>query len=277
MLQSLAAQNSLDAQLLGSNAAVPEWASTHPDPASRVQNAQQLAQAAGAGGVTNRDTFLARIDGLMYGDDPKQGMIEGQTFIHPEYRLTFTAPQGFYMMNGTSAVSINGDAGKAQFSTAPFNGDLSAYVTSVFKALGGDQTTLAPQSIQNTTVNGIPAAVGNARVDQRFAECRRGGLCLPIRAAIRHSTLRRSLRRGRRACSTPLFQSMRRISSAEAGAVVPRRIDVVTAGRSDTVASFSRRMAFADAQEQRFRVLNGLFGNAELVAGQRYKIVVRAR
>jgi predicted Zn-dependent protease len=37
VLASLAAQNTLDAQLAGRNASVPEWASTHPDPASRVQ------------------------------------------------------------------------------------------------------------------------------------------------------------------------------------------------------------------------------------------------
>src|SRR5690606_21776114 len=84
VLQSLAMQNALDAQIQGRDATVPEWASTHPDPAGRVQNALRLA---GNGtGVTNRDTFLTRIDGLLYGDDPRQGMIEGHTFTHPDMR-----------------------------------------------------------------------------------------------------------------------------------------------------------------------------------------------
>ena len=64
VLASLAAQNTLDARLQGRNASVPEWASTHPDPASRVQGALARAGAAD-GGRTNRDTFLARIDGLL--------------------------------------------------------------------------------------------------------------------------------------------------------------------------------------------------------------------
>ena len=34
--------------------------------------------------------------------------MEGRQFIHPELRLAFTAPQGFYMVNGTRAVTING-------------------------------------------------------------------------------------------------------------------------------------------------------------------------
>ncbi|HBQ93199.1 MAG TPA: peptidase M48 Ste24p, partial [Erythrobacter sp.] len=165
VLQSLALQNALDARVQGrDNANIPEWASTHPDPASRVQTALAKAQATGVtGGVTNRDTFLARIDGLTYGDDPSQGVVEGRRFIHPDLRLAFTAPQGFYMINGTRAVTINGQSGQAQFSLAPYNNDLNSYVTSVFAGVS-EQQQIRPQSIQRTTVNGLPAAYGTARV-----------------------------------------------------------------------------------------------------------------
>ncbi|PKP62704.1 MAG: peptidase M48 Ste24p, partial [Alphaproteobacteria bacterium HGW-Alphaproteobacteria-9] len=164
VLASLAAQNTLDAQLQGRNASVPTWASTHPDPASRVQSA--LAKAGPAtGGTTNRDTFLTRIDGLLYGDDPAQGLIEGSRFIHPELRFSFTAPQGFYMVNGTRAVSIQGQGGQAQMTLAPYAGNLETYVRQQFTALGGKDSTLAPSQMQRTTVNGLPAAYGSARVN----------------------------------------------------------------------------------------------------------------
>ncbi|MEC7890063.1 MAG: M48 family metalloprotease, partial [Pseudomonadota bacterium] len=165
VLQSLALQNALDARVQGrGNASIPEWASTHPDPASRVQSALATAQASGAtGGVTNRDTFLTRIDGITYGDDPSQGVVEGRQFIHPELRLAFTAPQGFFMVNGTDAVTINGQSGQAQFTMAPYSGNLDNYVTSVFSRLS-QQQQIRPQSIQKTTVNGLPAAYGSARV-----------------------------------------------------------------------------------------------------------------
>ncbi len=203
-------------------------------------------------------------------------MIEGNTFIHPEYRLTFSVPQGYYMMNGTSAVTIGGGSGQAQFSSAPFNGNLQSYVTNVFQALGGDQQTLAPQSIQNTTVNGIPAAVGQARVNNGSQNVDVVVYAYEFgnNQAFHFAAIAPA---GQAGVFNPMFQSMRRISSAEASAVVPRRIDVITAGSGDTVATLSRRMAFANAQEQRFRVLNGLFGNAQVVPGQKYKIVVRGR
>ena len=273
VLQSLAAQNALDAQLQGRDATIPEWASTHPDPAGRVQNAVQLA--AGATGTTNRDTFLTRIDGLIYGDDPKQGMIEGRTFIHPEFRLTFTAPQGFYMVNGTRAVSINGDAGRAQLTTAAYNGNLSSYIGTVFQQIGGQQTQLQPQSIQQTTVNGIPAAYGVARVNtgQQQVDVVVFAYEFSNSQAFHFAAITPA---GQSGVFNPMFQSLRRITAAEAAQVIPRRIDVVTAGSGDSVATLAARMAYSNAQEQRFRVLNGLFGSEGVVPGQKYKIVVRA-
>jgi predicted Zn-dependent protease len=74
-----------------------------------------------------------------------------------------------------------------------------------------------------------------------------------------------------------MFQSMRRITPAEAAAVVPKKLQVVTVARGDTVASLARRMAYPAAQEERFRVLNALGSRDQLVSGQRVKIVVRAR
>jgi predicted Zn-dependent protease len=274
VLQSLAAQNALDAAIQGRDATMPEWASTHPDPAGRVQNALRLA---GNGtGITNRDTFLTRIDGLVYGDDPAQGVIEGNTFIHPDLRLTFSVPNGFYMVNGTSAVSINGQSGRAQLTTAAYSGDLDSYVRQQFRALGGDQAQLAPQTLQRTTVNGLPAAYGVARVNNG-----QGTVDVVVFAyefarnqAYHFAAITQA---GGSGVFNPMFNSMRRITAAEAQQVVPRRIDVVTAARSDTVQTLANRMAYDSARVERFRVLNGLASNGQVVPGEKYKIVVRSR
>lgn len=275
VLASLAAQNSLDAQLQGRNASVPEWASTHPDPASRVQRAFSASQGL-PGSVTNRDTFLTRIDGLLYGDDPEQGVIEGSRFIHPVLRLSFTAPQGFYMVNSTTAVSINGQGGQAQLSLAPYNGDLDSYVRQQFRALGGQNNNLAPQTLERTTVNGLRAAYGQARVNNGNSQ-----VDVTIYAyefsndrAYHFAAITPA---GRSNTFAPMFQSMRRITQAEAGQVIPRRLQVVTVQRGDTIASLARRMAYDRGQVERFRVLNGLGANDSLVAGQKVKLVVRGR
>lgn len=274
VLQSLAMQNALDASLQGrNNATVPEWASTHPDPASRVQNA--LRTAGTASGVTNRDTFLARIDGLTYGDDPAQGVIEGNRFIHPNYRLTFSAPSGFYMVNGTQAVSIQGQSGQAQLTTAPYNGNLETYVRQAFASLSQNQQ-VAPQTLQRTTVNGLPAVYGLARVNSGRSQVDVAVFAYEFanNQAFHFVSISPA---GRSSTFTPMFNSMRRISANEAAQVIPRVIDVVTVGTRDTVQSLAARMAYTDAQEQRFRVLNGLTANQTVAPGQKVKLVVRGR
>ena len=274
VLASLAAQNALDARLQGRNASVPEWASTHPDPASRVQSA--MAKAGAAGGTTNRDTFLTRIDGLLYGDDPAQGMIEGSTFIHSELRLAFTAPQGFYMVNGARAVSIQGQSGQAQMTLAPYSGNLETYVRQQFTALGGKNTTLAPAQMQRTTVNGLPAAYGTARVANGNSQVDVTVFAYEF-ARDRAYHFIAIAPAGQAGTFNAMFQSMRRITRSEATSVVPRKLQVVTVARGDTVASLARRMAYPSAQEERFRVLNGLSSGSGVTPGQKVKLVVRAR
>ena len=272
VLYSLALQNNLDAQLQGRDASIPQWASTHPDPASRVRAAQ--SQAGNVTGITNRDTFLTRINGLLYGDDPRQGVIEGNTFIHPDMRLTFTVPNGFYMINGTREVSVNGQSGQAQLTTGQYNGNLETYVRQAFQAIGGNQTQLAPQSLQRTTINGLPAVIGVSRVNtgQQTVDVTVVGYEFSRNQAFHFAAITPA---GRASIFNSMYNSMRRISADEAAGVVPRRIDVVTARSGDTVQSLASRMAYGNAQLERFRVLNGLAANAQVVPGERYKIVVR--
>ncbi|GGC02194.1 metalloprotease [Novosphingobium endophyticum] len=271
VLESLARQNALEAQLRGTRNQVPEWASTHPDPASRVRDAMASA-GAGATGTINRDAFLTGIDGLVYGDDPKQGVIEGSRFTHPVLRFAFETPDGFYMVNGTRAVSINGQSAKAQFSGGPLGTGLDAYVQGVFAGLtGSGQPRLTP-SIERTTVNGIPAAYGVAR-----AQVSNGSVDVVVFAydfgngqAYHFVTVSQA---GGAGVFNPMFRSLRRLSAAEAGTVKPRRIDVVTVRPGDTLQSLAQRMSYSDAKLERFLVLNGLRTDSALTPGQKVKIV----
>jgi predicted Zn-dependent protease len=272
VLESLARQNALEAQLRGSTNQTPEWASTHPDPASRVRSALTYA-GQGSGGTTNRDTFLTRIDGLVYGDDPKQGVVDGRKFTHPTLRFAFEAPDGFFMVNGTQAVTISGSSGKAQFSGGKLSGSLDSYITSVFAGLTeSNQARITPASIEKTTVNGIPAAYGVARVQQQS-----GAVDVVVFAydfgngqAYHFLTLAQA---GGAEVFTPMFRSIRRISATDAGSVKPRLLRVVTVRQGDTVRSLAAKMAYTDAAVDRFLVLNGMDANTALTPGQKVKIV----
>jgi predicted Zn-dependent protease len=73
---------------------------------------------------------------------------------------------------------------------------------------------------------------------------------------------------------TPMVNSLRKITSAEAAAIRPRIIHVVTVARGDTVQSLASRMAYRDYKLDRFLVLNGLTADSRIVPGQRINLVV---
>jgi predicted Zn-dependent protease len=271
MLASLAAQQAIDSRAQGSDArSVPEWASTHPDPARRVTRAATIASRFN-GTQRNRDVFLTRIDGLLYGDDPKQGMVQGREFLHPELGLKFAVPQGYAMQNGTSAVSISGQSAQAQFSMAPYSGDLNRYVEQAFRTIGGNQQLTYGQ-IQRTTVNGLPAAYATARVtaNRRTVDVTVFAYSFANDRAYHFAAITPA---GQSNLFTPMYQSVRRLTGTEASAIRPRRVRVVSVQRGDSVQSLAGRMAYDNLKAERFLALNGLPANAQLAPGQKVKIV----
>ena len=272
MLNSLALQTSVDTRVAGvANNQVPEWASTHPDPARRVSRAASRSKSYPASTFRNADAHLAAIDGMLYGDDPAQGMVEGQEFLHPELKMKFTAPNGFGIQNSNDAIAINGNSGKAMFTAGAFDGDRNSYIANALKAVSGQNANIPVGDIRRTTVNNIPAFYTNAVVNTQ-----QGQRVVTIFAyewaqgtAYHFVTITASN-------TNPfdrMFSSMSRLTNTQAAAVYPRKLRIVTAGPRDTVASLSGRMAYTSLQTERFRALNGLSSNANIRAGQKLKIV----
>ncbi|MCK7480226.1 MAG: hypothetical protein M0C28_25410 [Candidatus Moduliflexus flocculans] len=78
---------------------LPGWFSTHPNPENRIAAVKQdtlawrekISQTQFA---VNRDQYLKQIDGIVFGEDPRQGYVEGNVFYHPELRFQFPGPGG---------------------------------------------------------------------------------------------------------------------------------------------------------------------------------------
>jgi predicted Zn-dependent protease len=273
MLNSLALQTSIDARAAGqSSGAVPEWASTHPDPAKRVVRAAANAKVYPTSTVRKQDTHFAAINNMLYGDDPKQGVVEGNEFLHSDFRLKFAVPNGYGMSNGASEVSINGTGGKGIFSTAAYSGNKQAYIDSVFKALAGQNQQLNYGAVSQTTVNGIPAFYATALVPTQ-----QGGQNEVTVYAYEFS--------GSRAFhfvtiapfnSNPfsaMYQSVSRLSQAQADQIKPRKLKVITVAKNDTVSSLAAKMAYSSMQVDRFLALNGLRSDTGLAVGRKVKII----
>lgn len=91
-------------QLSGQRAdGIPEWFSTHPSPVDREATVRSLtgqwrSRLPHSALRVGRDEYLARIDGMVYGDDPRQGFLAGNWFCLPQYQTEFKVPAQWVMV-----------------------------------------------------------------------------------------------------------------------------------------------------------------------------------
>ena len=277
MLAQLTRASALEARLQGDrNRSTPEWASTHPLSENRMAQAAQIARQTGRAGqgIRNRDLFLDQLRGVMVDDDPAQGVIDGRSFTHPDLGMQFTVPTGYLMQNGTRAVSIQGSGGQAEFSGGRFNGGMDNYIYRVIQQLTEGKVQLQMGPIQRTTINGLPASYVTARANSSSGAIDVGVFAYQWSADTYYHFL--TLTRGGQGLSPfgSMFNSLRRISPAEAASIRPKIIDVVTVRQGDSIQGLASRMAYRDFQLDRFLALNGLNANSRLVPGQKVKLVV---
>lgn len=282
MLESLQNHDRLQARTRGRDEAesVPEWARTHPLTSERVARATGQARATGVAPDTlpeQEAAYLAAVDGLLYGDDPAQGYIEGRRFAHPMLSIAFEVPVGFSLTNTPQAVVIDGPNGvRAQFGSdgMPTAG-LAEYGTSVMRAVLGQAAGNAQVGeARRTTVNGLETVVLPAR-----AVTPQGSLDVTVAAyrvdnrGYHFVTLAPSGASAERAIDA-MIRSFRMLSSGEAAALRPRRIAVVTVRAGDTINSLANRMAFDQLRVERFLMLNDRMPEQPLRPGERVKLVI---
>ena len=248
-----------------------DFLSSHPATPERVQSAQASARqyTSPDGGERDRETYLAAIDNIVYGEDPSEGFVRGHRFLHPKLGFTFTAPDTFTLDNTAQAVIgvREGGAQAMRFDVVrvPSEQTLGDYLNS------GWMENVDKASTEDLTINGFPAASATAHGDQwefKVYALRFGSdVYRFIFAAKQKNT--ESERNARETVN-----SFRRLTLEEIQAARPLRIKVITAQPGDTVESLSHRMAGVDHPVERFRVLNGLDARGQIKARDRIKIVV---
>ena len=140
---------------------LPTWLATHPGEAERIQTISAKVAQLQPGQLTNLRTsereFLQRVDGLVYGANPRNGFFQGSTFYHPDLRFQITFPNGWKGQNLTQAVVAMSPQQDAiiQLTLAQGNSPEAAA-----RAFLGQQGIQAGQA-STQTVNGIPAVASS--------------------------------------------------------------------------------------------------------------------
>jgi len=248
-----------------------DFLSSHPATPERVKSARNSARQLATPGPGERDkaTYLASLDGLVYGEDPIDGYVRGRRFLHPKLGFTFTAPDGFSLDNTAQAVLGLKDNGnqalRLDVVKVPAEQTLIEYLNS------GWIENIEAGSVEELSINGFPAATATAKGEQwtfrlyaiRFgSEVYRFIFAAKTRTAETERTFREAV------------GTFRRLTLAEIQSTKPLRLKIVKVQQGDTVERLASRMALIDRQLDRFRVLNGLDANERLQPGELVKIIV---
>ncbi|GHD63092.1 metalloprotease [Thalassobaculum fulvum] len=276
-LARLRDKSRLDAEILGTGSDPDEYSlmATHPRTIDRVQEARAASIGLAAqGGIVDREPYLRRLDGMLYGDSPEQGYVRGRRFVHPKLRFEFTVPADFVLLNGPTAVRARAPNGaEIRFDAARQEGehDMLRYITRRWGA------RLPLTNLTRFDSNGMQGATGVTRVSSN-----RGPVDIRLVALdggdgriyrfLFATPADDTPRQAEALRQTAL--SFRRISEAEAARERPYRLQVRTARPGDSVAGLARSLPEGPFAEARFRVLNGLAPGEQPQPGSLVKTVV---
>lgn len=277
-LSELEAEDALDAKIAEKegSAQPPEFLRTHPRTETRIVEAANAARRVSTATLAlDRDVYLQKIDGLVYGDSAEQGFVKGRVFEHPRLLFRFEAPPGFRLRNGEDAVvGEHANGAKIVFTSDDVpEKDLGILWYLVNQWAEGTRLEAA----EEITVNGMRAATGRTRLTAQ-------GQAYDARlVAIRFDrrTIYRFLFLTPPGATTAMSEdlrrttySFRRLSESEAAALKPTRIAIVTVRYGDTQEGLASRMAVDEFPLETFRVLNGLKPGQPLELGAKVKLVV---
>jgi predicted Zn-dependent protease len=149
--------NSLERMTERSGQQIPSFLSSHPDPGEREQTIQRLAADWAARTPMEKvreSELMRRIDGIVYGDDPRQGFVEAGVFKHPTLRFRLPVPEGYHVINNAARVAMVAPGQDAVLLLSiDGSGETAVAAASDFRAQEG----ITVVSEGGRTVNGLPA------------------------------------------------------------------------------------------------------------------------
>jgi predicted Zn-dependent protease len=256
---------------------IPNWLSTHPEPAARVIEAKPIvAKFAGATSTERgRDRYLEHIDGIDVGDKREDGVVRGRRFLHPGLRLAVDFPDGWEVTNTPDQVAAQ-EPGQKHF----------MFLQLVDRPSGRGIEEIATRSMsaarfrrvdgQVTSLNGATAHVGLyqgeidgvGRVSLRAAHIEIGRQIVMLAGFAPEKEFPRIERE-----ITDAIQSYRTLTPAEADAIRPNRLAFDTVRSGDSWQSIAARHGHL-ARATDLAIMNRHEINEQPKPGQRIKVVV---
>ena len=257
---------------------LPTFLSTHPDPGNRYATVNKLAVEWKAKlGVKNpviaRNEYLRRIDGMVFGEDPRQGYLENDVFYHPGLKFQFSVPQGWNYQNTPQRVQVAPKDGKAlMFMTLAKGTTPEEAATTTLQAFG-----LQATESKKVFINGLPAL----RVYAAPAQQQQGQEIRTVSTFIQYGG-KIYLMLGVSSFTDfttyqPYFlqsmQNFRELTDLSKINKKPQRVRTKTVNSASTLEQSLKSFGVPAAKMEEMAVLNGMQLTTKLSAGTLIKVV----
>jgi predicted Zn-dependent protease len=254
---------------------IPEWESTHPDPGNRIEATNKRIDTLSV--PTSklrlaREEYLPIIAGMTYGEDPRQGYIEGHTFYHPGLRFKLDLPSGWQAQNTPEALAAVSPQQDALFQlTAPGRGTPDEAAKQFF----------GQEGIKSADVSSSPVN-GNAAVSGLFEAQTEQGAVQGVVAFVKYGDLTYRLLGYTPAGKLQAYEKTFRSSIASFAElkdkarleVTPYQVELVKVDREMTVTEFNKQHP-STIPAERVAVVNGLDTPEERIpAGTTFKRII---
>lgn len=254
---------------------LPAWAATHPDEGERIKTVQRRIAALPPGSLEDtrvgETEFLNSVQGLTFGENPRQGFFRGNRFLHPDLAFEIAFPPGWKTQNLPRAVVGVSPRKDAAIQLTLSQGDPA---TAAQQFLG--QQGLQAGQVAQRSVNGSNAVIAQfaAQTEQGVVQGLAGFVphgnatyqVLGYSPAQRYGEMERSF------LST--IESFSELTDQEALNIKPNVIEVVKLPRSMSLQEFSK--AYPSKVDIKTLALINQAPNAgaALPAGKRVKRIV---
>ena len=259
----------------------PNWLMTHPEPEDRVIAVsgtvkELLAQGPESSSLRiERDGYLERIDGLIFGDNPNQGVVRGREFMHPELRFALQFPEGWEVQNSPERV-VAGESARSSYMLLQFVNETGLSLQRIAETEMMEAGFKVEQGIM-TDVNGLDAYLGTySQLVREFGTIIakvvyiRLGASVYMLGAFASVADYQSIERD----VTESLTSFRQLTAREADAIRPSRISVYVVVEGDTWESLAGQEDTNVVSASTLAIMNGYALDEEPSPGDRIKIVV---
>jgi predicted Zn-dependent protease len=253
---------------------LPEWLATHPNPGNRIEHingviAQTKVDFTGA--VVNRDAYERRLDGMIFGMNPREGFFRGTEFLHPDLRFRMTFPSGWQTLNSKSAVAAQSPQQDAIIELTLAQGSNADQAARTFLSSEGVQAgTLTRANINGLTAAQAPfaASTQNGTLRGQAVFIQYGNNVYQVLAYGPDASWSQNQAVAQRAIST-----FGQLNDPAILNVQPQHVNLITLDRRTTIAELARQRP-APVSVATLALINQVDENTPLEAGRIVKWVV---